>query len=127
MSGDRGQFGDLLASMGSAVPAPLFFVDPAGRSHALNALARLPAEEEASQALLSPVGDEVCRGHVVAYIRPEDAAERGALLSALVALTARVMERGLAGDVVAAPSNDGALDADDPDVGEETTEAGCEA
>jgi serine phosphatase RsbU (regulator of sigma subunit) len=126
MSGDRGQFGDLLASMGSAVPAPLFFVDPAGHSHALNALARLPAEDAASQALLSPVGDELRRGHVVAYVRPEDAAERGALLSALVALTARVMERGLAADL-GAPRLDPALDPEDPVVGDEDNGVSCEA
>jgi len=125
MSGDRERFGDLLASMGSAVPAPLFFVDPAGHSHALNALARLPAEDSASQALLSPVGDDVRHGHVVAYVSPQDAAERGALLSALVALTARVMERSLTADVEPEPSLEAALDSDDAVVAESMTTDEC--
>lgn len=96
---------DLVAGMGRATPAPLFYIDATGQSHALNALARqLPEDHGAAEAFLSPVASGARAGHVVAYVPAEDAQARGAVVAAMVALTAEVVARRLEEDAHAAAS-----------------------
>lgn len=88
---------DLVAGMGSATPAPLFFIDESGHAHALNELAEaLPDDHGSAEAYLSPVaaGPER-RGHVVAYVDPTMPGAPGEVVAAMVALTAEVVGRRL--------------------------------